>query len=168
MKRAVVIGCPGSGKTVFSEKLRKCTGLPLFHLDAIWHKPDKTHVSRDEFDSRLSEILSLEKWIADGNYPRTMERRIEYCDTVFLFDIPSDVCMQDVISRSGKARPDMPWTAEQPDPKLMQKIKDFPDKELPAIYSLLDKHKAGRQIIIFKSRTDADEYLKMLSNPTKN
>ena len=37
MKRVIVIGCPGSGKTTFAEKLHKNTGLPLFHLDAIWH-----------------------------------------------------------------------------------------------------------------------------------
>lgn len=42
MKRRMVIGCPGSRKTTFAEKLHKNRGLPLYHLDAIWHKPDKT------------------------------------------------------------------------------------------------------------------------------
>ena len=42
MKRVIVIGCPGSGKTTFAEKTNKITGLPIYHLDAIWHKPDKT------------------------------------------------------------------------------------------------------------------------------
>ena len=42
MKRIMVIGCPGSGKTTFAEKLHKNRGLPLYYLDAIWHKPDKT------------------------------------------------------------------------------------------------------------------------------
>lgn len=48
MKRVIVIGCPGSGKTTFAEKLNKRTGLPLYYLDAIWHNPDKTHISRAE------------------------------------------------------------------------------------------------------------------------
>ena len=54
-EKAIVIGCPGSGKTTFSESLHKRTGLPLFYLDAIWHKPDRTHISREEFDKSISE-----------------------------------------------------------------------------------------------------------------
>ena len=68
MKRVIVIGCPGSGKTTFAEKLSKITGLPLYYLDAIWHKPDKTHISREEFDQRIQEIFATDKWIIDGNY----------------------------------------------------------------------------------------------------
>ena len=93
MNKAIVIGCPGSGKTTFAEKLQKCTGLPLYFLDAIWHKPDKTHIPREEFDQRITEIFSEEKWIIDGNYKRTIEMRIKECDTVFLFDLPTEVCL---------------------------------------------------------------------------
>ena len=60
MKKIIVIGCPGSGKTTFSEKLRDVSALPLFYLDAIWHKADKTHIPRDEFDEKLGKILSLD------------------------------------------------------------------------------------------------------------
>lgn len=163
MERAVIIGCPGGGKSTFAQKLSRNTGLPLFHLDAIWHNPDRTHISREEFDSRLSQILALDRWITDGNYQRTMERRLQACDTVFLFDLPTDVCIQGIESRLGRSRPDMPWTAHILDPELIRKIKDFPEAELPAIYRLLDKYKAGRQIIVFKSSAQADEYLKTLN-----
>ncbi|MBQ7956930.1 MAG: hypothetical protein IJ279_02740 [Clostridia bacterium] len=50
MKKVIVLGCPGSGKTTFAEKLKKCTKLPLYHLDAIWHKPDKTYIPREVFE----------------------------------------------------------------------------------------------------------------------
>ena len=56
MKKVIVIGCPGSGKTTFAEKLQEKTNLPLYYLDAIWHKPDKTHIPREEFDKRIVEI----------------------------------------------------------------------------------------------------------------
>ena len=159
MKKAIVIGCPGSGKTTFSEKLQQCTGLPLFYLDAIWHKPDQTHISREDFDERIVEIMSQKEWIIDGNYGRTLEIRLQYCDTVFLFDLPTEVCIQGATERLGKGRYDIPWIERELDPKFRQEIETFAEKNLPGIYELLDKYKANKQVIIFKSRSQADEYL---------
>ena len=159
MKKIIVIGCPGSGKTTFSEKLHHATDIPLFHLDAIWHKQDKTHISRDEFDNRLGKILALDSWIIDGNYSRTIERRIIACDTVVLFDFPVDVCLDGAISRIGIKRVDMPWVDTELDPYLRKEIEEFGQKNLPIIYGLLDKYGDRKTIVIFKSRNDVDEFL---------
>ena len=159
MKKIIVIGCPGSGKTTFSEKLRDKIGLPLFYLDAIWHKFDRTHISREEFDLRLSEILALDSWIIDGNYSRTIEKRIAACDTVFLFDLPTETCLDGAISRLGKKRPDMPWIDTELDLWLKKEIEEFPTKNLPEIYTLLDKYKYGRMLTVFKSREESDRFL---------
>lgn len=162
MKKAIVIGCPGSGKTTFAEKLNKVTGLPLYYLDAIWHKPDKTHISRDEYDKRLSEIFGTPEWIIDGNYNRTIEARLQQCDTVFLFDLPTEICIQGATERLGKGRYDLPWIEKEPDREFEGFIKDFPKTSLPKIYELLDKYKENRSVFVFKSREEADEYIRLL------
>ena len=159
MNKVIVIGCPGSGKTTFSEKLQKKTGLPLYYLDAIWHKPDKTHIPREEFDRRIKEIFSEAQWIIDGNYARTIEMRMEECDTVFLFDLPTEVCIQGARDRVGKGRYDLPWLETELDPEFEQFIRDFSKTTLPKIYELIDKYKEEKNIVIFKSRANADEYL---------
>lgn len=160
MKKVIVIGCPGSGKTTFAEKLNKKTGIPLYYLDAIWHNPDKTHIPREEFDERITEIFSQPEWIIDGNYKRTIETRLKKCDTVFLFDLPTEVCLQGVTDRIGKERYDLPWLETELDDEFRQFIVDFPDDTLPYIYELLDKYKTEKHIMIFKSRGEADEYLR--------
>ena len=165
MNKVIVIGCPGSGKTTFAEKLNKCTGLPLYYLDAIWHKPDKTHISREEFDERITEIFATPKWIIDGNYKRTIESRLRQCDTVFIFDLPTEVCLQGATERIGKARYDLPWLETELDDEFKQFIEEFPEKTLPYIYELIDKYKSEKQVIIFKSREEADKYLYNLTNP---
>ena len=160
MKKAIVIGCPGSGKTTFAIKLSNRTGLPLYHLDAVWHKPDKTHIPREEFDERIAEIFKESEWIIDGNYKRTIEMRLLECDTVFLFDLPVEVCIQGATERIGKERYDLPWLETELDPEFLQFIKDFSQDTLPYIYELIDKYKTEKEIVIFKSRKDADEFIK--------
>ncbi len=162
MKKVIVIGCPGSGKTTFAEKLNKLTGLPIYYLDAIWHKPDKTHIPREEFDRRISEIFAAPEWIIDGNYSRTIEMRLKECDTVFLFDLPTEVCLQGATERIGKGRYDLPWIEKELDPEFEGFIKEFPKTTLPQIYELLEKYKKEKQVIVFKSRKDADEFLKRI------
>jgi adenylate kinase family enzyme len=160
MKKVIVIGCSGSGKTTFSEKLRDKSGLPLYYLDAIWHKPDKTHISRDEFDIRLGQILEREEWIIDGNYSRTMERRMAASDTVILFDLPTAVCLDGITARIGTKRPDIPWIDTELDPVLKKQTEEFKSQSLPDIYRMIEKYKEGRKIVVFKSREESDEFLR--------
>lgn len=159
MKKVIVIGSPGAGKSTFSRKLRDITGLDLYYLDMIWHKPDKTTISREEFDARLKEIVKKDNWIMDGNYQRTLGFRLKECDTVFFMDYPLEVCLAGAKARIGKQREDLPWFESELDEEFKQWVLDFPKKQLPEIYELLEKYKDSRNIIIFKSREEADEYL---------
>ena len=159
MKKVIIIGCPGSGKTTFAEKLRDKTGLPLYYLDAIWHKPDKTHISREDFDDRIREIFAENEWIIDGNYSRTIEMRLKECDTVFLFDLPAEVCLQGATERLGKGRYDMPWIDTEIDPEFKREIERFSIDSLPEIYNLLEKHGQNKKIVVFKTREMADEFI---------
>lgn len=166
-QKIIVIGSPGAGKSTFSRKLRDITSLPLYHLDMIKHKPDRTTAAKEEFDKRLSEILLTDKWIIDGNYQRTMEMRLEKCDTVFLMDFPLEVCLAGAAARVGTKRDDLPWVEEEFYEEFRQWIVDFPNVALPHIYQMLDKY-SGKNVIIFKSRQEADEYLQKLKKEYQN
>lgn len=158
MRKIIVIGCPGSGKTTFAQKLRDKTGLPLYYLDAVWHKPDKTHIPREEFDARMAEILPTDRWIIDGNYSRTIEIRMRACDTVFFFDLPTQVCLEGAAARVGKVREEMPWIETELDPEFKKEIEEFPSKNLQTIYALFEKC-SDKRIVIFRSREEADKFL---------
>lgn len=161
MKKVLVIGCPGSGKSTFSRALRDKTGLPLHYLDMLFHKSDKTTVSQDEFDSALSKILETQEWIIDGNYLRTLQTRLEKAQTVFWFDLPLEVCLMGIASRRGVKREDMPWIEEEPDEEFLDFIRDFDKTVRPKIISLLEEY-ADKNIYIFKSRDQADEFLNLM------
>ena len=159
MLKVIIIGSPGSGKSTFARKLRDITDIPLYYLDMIWHKPDRTNISQEEFDAQLNNILQKDKWIIDGNYQRTLETRLEKCDTVFLMDFPIDVCLSGAASRIGKKREDLPWIEFEFDEEFKQWIIDFSKNQLTQIYQKMEKYRHNKDIIIFKSRKEADEYL---------
>lgn len=71
-RKILVIGCPGAGKSTFARSLHKMTGIPLYYLDMLFHRADRTTVSEEIFDEQLNVLLQKEKWIIDGNYLRTL------------------------------------------------------------------------------------------------
>ena len=160
MERAIVIGSPGAGKSTFARRLRDATGLPLYYLDAIWHRPDRTTAPREEFDARLRAILATGRWIVDGNYIRTLPMRLEACDTVFLLDYPTEVCLAGAAERIGRPREDLPWVEESFDPEFRRWIETFSAEQLPQIYAMLESGGAGRVVRIFHSREEADAWFR--------
>lgn len=105
------------------------------------------------------EIFNEDKWIIDGNYKKTIEMRLKECDTLFLFDLPTEVCIQGVTERIGKGRYELPWLETELDPEFKSFIEEFPKDTLPYIYELIEKYKDKKQVIIFKSRQDADGFI---------
>ena len=161
MNKAIIIGCPGSGKSTFSKALHEKTNLPLYHLDMLYWNSDRTTVSKDIFRERLQSVLVLDKWIIDGNYGSTIEMRLKECDTVFFLDYPLEVCIDGVRQRKGTVRTDMPWVETEYDEEFLQFIRDFEKRSRPKIIELLNEYK-DKNIVVFKSREDADGYLKNL------
>ena len=157
MQRVLVVGSPGAGKSTFARGLRDKTGLPLFYLDRLWHRPDRTTVSQQAFDEALQKVLQQDRWIIDGNYRRTLDARLPRCDTVFLLDIPMEQCLAGVEARIGQAREDMPWTETEFDPEFRQWIEDFPKGPLPDLYRRLAQWEGT--LVVFHTRREADAYL---------
>ncbi|MGL4336982.1 MAG: adenylate kinase [Turicibacter sp.] len=163
MEKVIVIGCPGSGKSTFSRSLHNVTGIPLYHLDMMNWNADRTIVPKMIFRERLHQAIEKESWIIDGNYGSTIDIRLQYCDTVFFLDYPLDVCLKGVLSRKGKERTDMPWIEEpgEEDSEFIEFIKNYNLVCKPDVMDLLNKCEE-KDIFIFKSRDEADQYLSQL------
>lgn len=163
MKKIMVIGCPGSGKSTFSKALHDATGIPLYHLDMLYWNADRTTVEKSVFRERLANTLQKEAWIIDGNYGSTMEMRMQACDTVIFLDYPLEVCMEGVRIRRGKARTDMPWVEaeDEEDAEFIAFIKSYNSESRPKVMELLEKYKE-KNVEIFRSREEAAEFLERL------
>ena len=164
MNRVIIIGPGGAGKSYFSKQLAGITNLPLYHLDNIFWKEDRTHISRDEFDKKLLEILEKDEWIIDGDYSRTYEIRMKYADTIYFLDFPLEVALAGVESRIGKPRDDIPWKEEVFDPDFKQWIIDWYKNTLPVLRKLLEQYKEIKNIVVFKSREEMKSYIENCEN----
>ena len=157
MKRIIVIGCPGSGKSTFSRELHKKIDIPLYHLDMMYWNADKSKVEKSIFLERLHSVLEKDEWIIDGNYGSTMELRLSACDTVVFLDYPLEVCLEGIRERIGKPRSDMPWVENEEDAEFTEFIKSYNETQRPKVLELLEKHR-DKNVMIFTSRDQADGF----------
>ena len=157
-KRVAVIGCPGGGKSTFSRALRDRVDLPLYHLDAIYWREDRTHLSREEFYPLMREIIAREEWIIDGNYQSTLEWRISACDLLIFLDYPTEVCLEGVRARRGQKRSDMPWVEDGDDEEFLAFIRTFETESRPRILEWIKKY-PDKAVVTFRTREEAERYL---------
>lgn len=166
MKKVLVIGCPGSGKTTLSIKLADKLALPLVHLDTLFWRDNRKQTSRDEFDELLMKELVKPRWIIDGNFSRTIPTRLKYCDTIIYLDFPRLVCLRSVLKRClvsyGKSRPDMGGNCpEKVDFTFLKSVWQFNRTQRNKTYSLL-KEQHDTKIIILHSRKQVKEFLRSI------
>lgn len=111
MKRVLVIGPGGAGKTTFATRLGAVTGLPVVHLDARFWRAGWIATPDAEWRATVARLVAEGEWILDGNYGSTLDARLEACDTVVFLDVPRVICLARVLSRwlrlRGRARPDV-------------------------------------------------------------
>lgn len=171
MKKALVIGCPGSGKSTFSSTLGKKSDIPVIHLDLFYWKPGWISCSTQEFDEILRNLLHQETYIMDGNYSRTIDYRISFADTVYFFDFSRFLCLYRVIKRRilnhGKTGEYMGKDCrERIDYEFIKSVWNFRKRQRMQIINILDKYKQSKNIVIFRKPKDVTDYMKSFERPS--
>ena len=163
MKKVLVIGSGGAGKSTFARRLGEKTGLEVIHLDQLYWKPNWVETPKDEWQEIVKEIIEGDEWILDGNFGSTMEMRIEACDTVIFLEMPRFVRVYRIFKRvakyRNKTRPDMAKGCnEKFDFKFFGWIWNFEQITKPRIEKLLDKFQNEKTIIPLKSKREVENF----------
>lgn len=164
MKKILIIGSGGAGKSTFAQRLGEKTGLEVIHLDKLYWKPNWTETPKDEWQKIVGEIIKGGEWIMDGNFGGTMEMRIAACDTVIFLDFPRTVCVYRALKRwtayYKTNRPDMTEGCnEKFDLEFLGWIWNFAQTAKPRIENLLEKFQGEKTIIRLKSKREVENFL---------
>jgi adenylate kinase family enzyme len=164
MRKVLVIGSGGAGKSTFAAKLSRRTGLPLIHLDSLYWRPGWIETSAAEWDQTIEHLLGRDTWIMDGNYGRTLERRLAACDTVIFLDLPRLLCLQRIIRRRlqfhGRSRPDMrEGCPERLSWEYIQWVWAYPERHRPGILARLAALEPEKQIVVLRSTGEVERFL---------
>ncbi len=112
MKRVMVVGSPGAGKSTLARAIGAATGLPIVHLDMIHWMPGWTERDTGERNAMIDAAEKSERWVIDGNYRKTWTHRVGRADTFVWIDLPVGLRLRRVIRRVlrsyGRNRPDLP------------------------------------------------------------
>lgn len=165
MRRVLVIGSPGAGKSTLARHLGRHTGLPLVHLDAHHWRPGWTETPPQEWRERVKHLASGDRWIMDGNYGGTLSLRLPRADTVIFLDYPVWLCLWRAVRRvaryRGRTREDMgPGCEERLDLSFLAYIARFPLEGRKRVQQKLRSFE-GR-IIRLRSPAQASQFLASL------
>jgi adenylate kinase family enzyme len=160
MDRIALIGSGGSGKSTLARQLGAVLGLPVYHLDALYWKPDWVETPRPEWVRLQQELVGQPRWIIDGNYGATMDVRLAAADTVIFLDYSRWVCLWGALRRriiyAGRSRPDMgQGCPEQIDLQFLRWIWAFPATRRPGIEAKLARLGPGQRLVRLRSRREA-------------
>ncbi len=166
MKRIIIIGCGGAGKSTLSRQLAEELELPLYHLDVMFWKPGWVESDRAEFFEKQKTLVAKDEWVIEGNYNNSIPIRAERADTIIYLDMPVPVCFVGALKRSfsKKARPDRADGCEEKlDLKFFWWIMTFRKHTAPRIEKYLEEYK-DKNIIVLKSRKAVKDFLKNILN----
>ena len=167
MRRVLVIGSGGSGKSTVAAQLGELLELEVNHLDKFYWRPGWVKPEPDEWIRQVTELIDRDSWIIDGNYSGTLELRLRRCDTIVFLDLPRVLCLWRIVKRFFRYRngnrPDISeGCPEKLDFEFVSWVLNYHRRSRPKVIKLLQEHAGEKQIFWLRSRDEVKKFLSQL------
>ncbi|MGI9061138.1 MAG: topology modulation protein [Ktedonobacteraceae bacterium] len=177
MKKIVIIGSPGAGKSTLAQALAHILNIEVFHLDRyFWQYGWKEYPRETRIKIEQQLIGDKDRWIIEGTYFSSSDSRLQAADTIIFLDMPPLFCFWQAVKRHiryrGCSRPDIPdGCTDRLGLLYILKILVFPRRgkklllrkfaEIPLLG--IDEPQK-KTILTFRSHQELDDFLLKLSS----
>ena len=167
MRKVLVIGPGGAGKSTFARQLGEALDIEVSHLDLAYWRSGWSKPSEEEWLQTVTQLVGGDSWILDGNFGGTLELRLKHCDTIVFLDMSRLLCLWRVVKRRlvyrNRSRPDMTEGCnEKLDLDFILWVWNYSRRSRPKVVRLLREHSNGKRVVWLRSRRDVRNFLASL------
>jgi adenylate kinase family enzyme len=170
MRKVLVIGPGGAGKSTMARRLGELLNIRVLHLDKFYWNPGWVEMPKSDWLKTVEELLAGDAWIMDGNYSGTLELRLEACDTVIFLDMARTTCIWRVLKRAlmyrRKSRPDMAeGCQEKLNLEFILWIWNYSRRTRPKVLRMLEAHSPQKSVVRLRSQSEVERFLARQAAP---
>ena len=109
MKRILIIGTSGTGKSTLAQHVAKSLGLPFIASDHFYWEPRWRVAASEKVHQQLREFIHQEAWVVDGNFDDEHEFVWQQADCIIWLDYSLLTIIRQLVSRNFRW-----WITRQP------------------------------------------------------
>lgn len=165
MKRILILGSCGAGKSTLAKKLHDILKIEIIHLDQHYWKPDWEKTESVEWEKKVAELVKGNQWIIDGNYRSTLDIRLPQADTVIWLDFPPLICFYRIVKRRLKNNriDELTGCKERISFNLLKWVLwKFPRDNRKDIIKRIAVLRKEKNVFVLKSNKDTEKFLNKL------
>jgi len=167
VNRIAIVGPPGSGKSFLADILGKRLGLPVYHMDLHFWKPNWGETDEKEWAREVTKQTQKPQWIIEGGYLydySTIIPRFKGAELVIFLNINERECIDNVLRRRPQPSDWFPKFLQETEETTKYLIENVIKKYEPKrqmIYKTRDNHAKGK-FIELNTREEIDELVNSL------
>ena len=166
MKRILVLGPSGTGKTTLCRMLGQKLGLQELHLDSVYWLKDWQNIDKETFDLKMKQFLIKHKeFVIDGNYTNNkhFKYRLDLADTIIFLDYGTNQALKGIHQRAHdfkhQVRSDMAeGCVEGIDQVFLKYVANFNKFKAKYLKARIQKYDKKKKVLIFKSREELNKW----------
>ncbi|MGO4571688.1 AAA family ATPase [Microvirga sp. 2TAF3] len=166
MRRILVIGSPGAGKTTLARRIAERLSLPLVHLDREYWRAGWVKPADDEWEIQAAALAEKPSWVMDGEYLDLSGKLLARATTVIWLDLPNWLCLSRALKRLAlhyrKERTDLaegcPEYFNRDYVTFIKDIWTYPARIRPKMIELLRNLRPDQNCVILRSRREVEDF----------
>jgi len=164
MKKIIIIGNSGSGKTWLGKKMATVLGILHTSLDTIFWEPGGFNRKRNdvEIETDLKRIQDSESWLVEGVFGHLVDPLLPFSDGLIYMDMPWEECRNNLLNRGSESSRQLdPMKAEENFQALLKWASAYETRDSKAskkYHGLLFGRFSGERYVV-RSRGEAHQLL---------